>query len=562
MMPAVRRTAEYDRVAAIPRRVPSDRDAAAWAQVLTEDFAVPGSGSSLRPWQAYSLAEVAEVGGGFLCLSVGAGKTLIMHLLPQMLGVSRTVIIMSAALREKTWADFASYRGRWRSPEAPPTILGREELAREGNAKLLEQYRPQLIILEEADEFANYKSSACRRIDRWKAAHPETIIVSLTGTPSRKSIMGYWHLLYWGLGDGAPIPLNEGECKMWAAALDKKAARFEAQRPCPGPLGRGLKSARAWFRQRLLEAPGVVIVDGDSCDQPLTVRVRLARESAEIDAHFQRFLDDGENPDGVPVTDPLSRWRLDSQLGSGVVLYWDPPPPERWAELRRASAKLCRETIEASQRTSAPIETEAQAIRRLEMHPVIGAWLRIRCTFKPRTKARWLDTSTLDSVRDWLGQLDRPGIVWCGTVEFAERLARETKLPYYGPKGRAQNGTLLHQADPKRSMICSWNANKKGFNLQAWPRQLICQPPQSAKWLEQIIGRSHRSGQEVPVIVDVLATSGGTLDGFEEAFSEARFAKSTISLTQKILRARIVRASPTITNSNRFRWAKRSDKKE
>jgi hypothetical protein len=83
-------------------------------------------------------------------------------------------------------------------------------------------------------------------------------------------------------------------------------------------------------------------------------------------------------------------------------------------------------------------------------------------------------------------------------------------------------------------------------------------PPQSAKYLEQVFGRSHRQGQTAPVVVDVLATSGGTFDAFDAAVAEAGFGRETIGTTQKILRADIQRDVPTLTKSNRFRWARKN----
>src|SRR5690606_13873025 len=109
--------------------------------------------------------------------------------------------------------------------------------------------------------------------------------------------------------------------------------------------------------------------------------------------------------------------------------------------------------------------------------------------------------------------------------EFATRLAERTGLPMYGRQGLTASGASLHAARPTGSIICSRPANTRGFNLPAWPRQLITLMPPSAKWVEQIIGRSHRAGAREAVVVDVLATSGGTLDAFEAMLSEARFEK-------------------------------------
>ena len=101
----------------------------------------------------------------------------------------------------------------------------------------------------------------------------------------------------------------------------------------------------------------------------------------------------------------------------------------------------------------------------------------------------------------------------------------------------------------------------RGFNLQAWRRHLIVHPPQSAKYLEQVFGRSHRYGQTMPVEVDILATSGGTLDGFEAAISEASCVRERDGMTHKIMRAQVVRAEPPTTAGNRFRWARRENTK-
>lgn len=551
-MISVDRSPEFARVAGLARRTISAADAEEWSTFLTPRFAL-SSAVALRPWQALTIAEAVNCGGCFAALPVGTGKTLISALLPTAMQAERSLLLVPGSLVDKTYSDFRSYVGQWRMPRNPIRVETREKLATVAGADILEAYKPDLIVLDEADDLANARSAASRRIDRYVRNHTVRV-VAMTGTPSRKSIMNYWHLLAWTLGDGAPIPLVEEEARMWALAIDD----HNGMRPSPGPLGRTLREARAWYRTRLTQTPGVIVVDEDSCDAPLTVRVRLAREDAALDAAFERFGLEQENPAGIPVSDPLSRWRLDAELGLGLYSRWAPPPPEAWRDARRAVARFVRERIDASTHSARPMDTEAQVLRRYAEHPIVKAWLAAKPMFAGTTEIVWISRSALDSVHDWLRDLEgEPGIVWCGSVAFGRALAKEAGLAYYGQRGVTDGGGALHSAPPDASFVASWNANKKGFNLQAWARQLIVMPPQSAKWLEQIFGRSHRSGQERHVIVDVLATSGGTLDVLESAIGEAACIRERESLTQKLLRADVVRADPSITASNIYRWARK-----
>jgi len=502
-----------------------------------------------------ALAELAAMRGLWGALPVGLGKTLILYLCYVLLEARRPVLVVPANLRDKTMSDFRSFIGVWRTPNPMPRILSREELALESNAGLLEAINPDVLGVDEADDLANRKSSACKRIDRLVMADDDLVVCMLTGTPSRKSILGYWHHLCWTLREGAPVPLRESEAITWAGALDEQRGPPAAQ---PGPMGRTQSEAREWYRKRLLETPGVLIVDGDSAgDVPLSVRVRYAHEDPTIDAHFATFLLENKNPAGIEVTDALTRWSMDAFLGSGYWQYYDPLPPQEWRDARRGFAALCRDAIEASERTAHPIDTELQVRRRFKAHPVVIAWERF-AGYTPPTRVEWFSASALETAIAWIDEARTPAIIWCGGVAFAEALATATRLPYFGPKGRDQNGNGLHAARATNHIIVSWNANKKGFNLQAWERQSLFQPPTSAKWLEQMWGRVHRSGRFTPVHADVFATSGGTVDAFRSAFSEAGFARSTVSLTQKILRADIAYDTVRKTESNRFRWASRN----
>ncbi|OFV81961.1 MAG: hypothetical protein A2Y78_00050 [Acidobacteria bacterium RBG_13_68_16] len=556
---SVAHSSEFDRVRGLPQRVPTQADAEECAAALSPRYALSPD-ARLLPWQAYALAEIAQVGGGYLALPVGMGKTLISYLAPLAVGAKRILFVVKGrSLVDKTDHDYAAYRGVWRGPEHPIRIVTLEWLSTASASTFLDQYAPDCIVIDEVDDLASTQNAAVLRIDRYVRARRQAglrlAVIAMTGTPVRKSIMGVWHVLCWCLDEGAPVPLSEPEARMWALAVDDHSGR----RPQPGPLGATVDQARAWLRHRWATTPGVLMVDQDSCGAPLTVRTRIARPCAETDKHMARLLVEQENPGGIPVVDPLGLALLDSQIGLGLYSYWDPPPPEAWYIARRAVARFVRARIESSQRSSRPLDTEGQVLRAYADHPIVIEWLRVKPAFDDDANRRisWFSRAALDSCHDWLRELDAPGIVWCGSVEFGRHLAREAGRAYYGRQGRTDQGQSILAAPKGVPLVASWQANKKGLNLQAWPRQLITAPPQSAKWLEQIIGRSHRQGQDEHVVIDVLATSGGTLDSFERALTEAQFARDIVSLSQKILRADVVRAEPIITKSSEFRWARK-----
>lgn len=561
---SVQSTSDLARIKSLPRRRLNRAKAEALAAELTGALALR-KGEALRPWQAQVLHEAKRCKfGAYGGLPVGQGKTLIFETLPVHLELAPAVLIINASLEQKTYHDRRALAGKWRLASPPPRIITREALALESNAYLLNAIKPKLILIDEADEFANFDASATQRIHRYVTAERKAgrrvKVVCGTGTPTRRSILGVWHILMWCLGDGAPVPLARGEAEMWAAALDDAAPR-QGFRASPGPLGDTIDEARRWYLDRLEQTPGVVLVDEDSAAGiPLRISHVVAPACRKIDRAFRGLYEKWESPSGESVSDPLSLMRIDAQIGTGLFSYWDPPPPAAWSDARREVAAFIRKRIAATRNARKPLDTDAQVLRaHPEAEPVV-AWLGVRGEYNPlkHGKVEWFSDATLDWAGDWLLSSTAPSVLWCGGVEFASRLSGLLRLPYYGPQGRdVRSGRELHAADPGKSMIASWHANKRGFNLQAWRRNGIVQPPQSSKFLEQIFGRSHRAGQDKPVSFEVLLTSGGTVDAWRAAIREADFARETMRITQKILRAEIAPMPALPTGS--LRWAVRED---
>jgi hypothetical protein len=89
------------------------------------------------------------------------------------------------------------------------------------------------------------------------------------------------------------------------------------------------------------------------------------------------------------------------------------------------------------------------------------------------------------------------GIVWVEHVEFGRELSRRSGVPFYHAKGRDEAaGRFVEDHPPGHMMICSIASNSEGRNLQAWNQNyVVCPPPNGAQW-EQMMGRTHRDGQE------------------------------------------------------------------
>jgi hypothetical protein len=147
------------------------------------------------------------------------------------------------------------------------------------------------------------------------------------------------------------------------------------------------------------------------------------------------------------------------------------------------------------------------------------------------------------------------GIVWCEHVFFARRLAQMTGATYYGANGMSDRGESITLVKPGRAIIASVQANSTGRNLQMFSTNLITSCSPSAAAIEQLIGRTHRDGQEADeVTVDVLLGCSEHYDAFYQALGGARAAADTLGHDQKLLLADIL--IPNINNKKGPLWGR------
>ena len=89
---------------------------------------------------------------------------------------------------------------------------------------------------------------------------------------------------------------------------------------------------------------------------------------------------------------------------------------------------------------------------------------------------------------------DRWAVVTVLLTAFGRAVAEAGDFPFYGAGDVAAAGIL--QENGKRTVVASIKAHGTGRNLQAFCRNLVANPPSDGATWEQLLGRTHRQGQE------------------------------------------------------------------
>ena len=580
-MRAVALTKDFERIRDLPvREITKERIARDNAN-FTKLLATPkglAAGVALMGLQGFVLRELCELGGSYSGIPVGGGKTLVSFLAPTVVEAKRPLLVIPAALREKTAIEFAKYAEHWQAPRPAPMVRSYTDFTDENALDLFEQLAPDFVMCDEAHKSSNHTGSFAKRFARWKVKSGCKCWFA-SGTGTRFAISNFSHLLIWALEDGAPVPLDLDESEAWGSAIDERQAfgtkarrtrvgkllelnarvperaraitQLRKEREAAGHLWSDLALSRLAFQDRLRHTPGVVIVDDDSCDQPLTIRMTVAPEDEELNGWFDRYLNDSEElPDCLRATDTVQIYAKQRELGCGMYYRWDPMPPEEWLAARRAYTRFVRAKVLSSASSPYPLDTPEAVKKRFRDHPIVCAWAAIEKSFKLNSVPVWLSGSVVQHVTQRAHQA--PTLVWCGIRAVGDALAQVSGFKYYGADGRAQDGSSIEHAPADRSAILSIAANSTGRNLQRFHRNLIVGGLQSALDNEQLLGRTHRYGQTRPVEVEVLATSGLSEYAWKTALREASFVLTTQGQRQKILRAQF---TPCNYPSGALRWS-------
>lgn len=568
---------------------------------MTPELLLPGSSAALRPIQSAALRSIRECRGGLFPIGVGHGKTLIALLAGTVLEAELAVVLTRASVVSQMERDYHTWRAHFRMPRVKllsyPT-LSRPERSEE-LSRLAERYGDRLVLVaDEAHELRRFTAARTKRVARLLTRHPAIRFVALSGTITARSVKDYAHLAEWALRDGSPVPRTAedfaDELATWCRAFDSDGrpngldwdavwpvleafgpqlecrachgsgrTRPPSSYQCPACGGSGdgrtdlvgdarQAYARTALRERLHDTHGIVATTDASIGASLVIRTVAPAVPAQIRAWLDLIDDQHENPDGEILPDDLSRGRAKRNLCMGFFQRWEWPngqPDEPWLRARRGWNMHVSEQLENHsddgydspllvwRRVADEVRERTDTGERLD--PIHEAWLRWedqRAKRPPPSVAEWYSTYALDAVADLLAKLhdeETPAIVWYESraVEIA---LRQMGLRCYGA------GTLPPEVPPGQkapTVAMSSRSHGTGRNLQAWACNLVVEPSGDGGWWEQLIGRTHRQGQEADEIVVYALAHASFGDALERAKAGADYIQSSTGNLQKLLLA-------------------------
>ena len=533
----VEATPDFRRIMALPRRKPPTATDSL-IESVSAAWRMPGTRSKLLPVQAATLAELASRRGFFGPITVGGGKTLVTFLAPRVLGAKRPLLLVPGALLGADMEHkLRSYGKEWQIARNL-RIASYDALSRVGGEGVL--HGVDLIIADEGHRLKNVKASCTRKVAHYMAEHPETMFVALSGTfLSHSLVRDCSHIAMWCLKEGSPFPLAKGDTYEWAEALDEKALGF---RRAPGVLMQlGPEgNVRERFQSRLVETEGVIVAGGDDVGASLRVTAVPYQVSSRTSGHFERLRTLAERPDGFALTEKVRVWAHARELALGFHSEWDPPAPQGWLDARKAWASYARKILG---RNTPGLDSELAVVNWVDARggcDELTAWRAIKPTFTVTPRDVWHDDTALELCAKWGAK--SPGIIWVEHVFFGRALARRTGWPYFGAGG-LDPVTGKSIADSRdKTIIASVDANRTGRNLQdRWFRNLVTSPEGLAKDWEQMIGRTHRTGQDADeVTFDVLLGCAEHDDAFKKALAGSQAEKEILGRTPKLLLSDVI----------------------
>jgi len=549
-------TTDVDRVVALPR-------AAGYTPVDLSGRLLPGAqGITLRPVQEQALAAIAACKGLLGGIGVGHGKTYIALFSGAVLDVDLSVVLVAPATVSMFEEVLADLQTRYRLPQT--VLLSWSVLSRQDGYERLEALTAGAarvcIVADEAHYARNATAARTKRLLRLLDRRPDAAFIALSGTLTNRSLADFAHLSQYALRERSPVVTGpdlacftkalEGG---WLAAADSHTICkliFWAH-ACRGrrvslAAGKMADDQRALLveciGERLATAEGVVLTKDPSCSASLyIVQVKQDTGLGKLVRMADEIAKTYKDPMGIELADSNEVAVTAKRLALGYYYQWEWPDGKtdtEWMDKRQDWSRTCRKLIEKYGCTGFDSRklVEDEARRRLEQGDgsrwvrCYADWAAVQDRPGPKTRPTWVSDAGL---RAMLAAADgEAALVWYDEDAVAQKL-RELGLLV------VPAGAPVPQFD---GVVClSLRSHGVGLNLQRWNRNVFCCVPSSGTPWEQVLGRTHRVGQQEDEVWAYVPQWTGILrHALKQAREDAAWIEKTTGNIQKLLVASVV----------------------
>lgn len=470
----------------------------------------------LRPVQDEALRVAANTGRLFGSIGVGHGKTLICALLPEALRAKRALLLLPGSAVPATSALRATY-GRL----PPCRILTYEALQQPHNRHILRELRPDAIIMDEAHAACGQTSTRSRRIVEYLRANQGTAVCALSGTLMKLPLDRAARCGAWVWGKLSPLPTTNRDALSLARVIDGEGSAREIAQWC---------KAYASTRSRLLEnvrrkveaTPGAVFAQGLSVDCSIVVEKLEYTLSQAVLSNLDT-LDKTWELEGAIYADAMHVASVRRQLATGFYYRWATAPPADWLEARRAWSKAMRSYLRMPRAYDSEGLVTAAMLRgeRLskELTEAWEQWGKLRDMDAPDTEPVWLDRTLAQRA----GELAKHqgALLWCTHRAFGEAAGVPVIAPKHNPEGGAAAVSVA--------------AHGTGRNLQAYSRNVFPAPLLNAGEWEQVLGRTHRQGQQADEVTASVFVSSVNAEDWEASIEKSKADRKASGVEQRLL---------------------------
>lgn len=560
---------------------------------LTEQYKRPGaqfpftdaSGSvieRLNEAQSAMLAAMEACNGGLFPAGVGHGKAGAALLAPTALGAELAIILTTSGTLNQLRKTYGVWRRYFRLVDNVH-ILSYDQLSTQSGTTLLDDIAKGVpdhkivIVADEAHKIRAPDSARTKRVLRFfdgdlkegTPGHYDARFVALSGTMTSKSLRDFSHLARLALRHMSPVPCDEHDLDAWAECIDVDGQPGDLQWRRLEPLWTTFadtskpmsdmryeerrEAIRKAFQRRLRSCPGVVATEEQAIGCSLIITARTMGLPKTIKEAMRAAELDGVDPTGEPLPDDISVSRINRQLSAGFYYIWDWPYGEvdlEWMKARQRYHALVRIELQANAAAgydseflvSSRVAHQLEQGRRDAIHIAWRHWSEQKQKRwqwpdgshrpHPPTKTIWVDKFFVEEAVSLAKSIKEPAILWYESRALQEAL-RENGIDVRGAGEDA----------PSFAKLCalSTRAHGDGLNLQAWTRNVILEPMSSGQRWEQVLGRSHRPGQDADeIFADVFQHTDTYRRSVQQAREDARYIEGTSGNKQKLNYATLI----------------------